>query len=110
MNRSIPAWVWLANSVQVLRDITLIFESRISDISNLGSSLTKMGGGGGWTQSGIGFGNADSSMETWNTGCTARKLSGSHRVTEWVPGCTRISYGPRNLSESFLDGQVVRKN
>jgi len=31
-------------------------------------------------------------------------------VTEWVLGSARILYGPRNLSESFLEGQVVQKN
>ena len=35
---------------------------------------------------GIGFGVAGSNIETWKTGCTARRLSGSWRVTEWVPG------------------------
>ena len=50
-------------------------------------------------------------METWNTGCTARKLLGSRRVTEWVPRarCARISYRPRNLSESFFDGRDIWK-
>src|SRR5882724_12730578 len=65
---------------------------------------------GGWTRLGIRSGWAGSNMETWNTGCTAQRLSGSHRVTEWVPGSPRISYGPRNLSDSFFEGCVVRKN
>jgi len=44
------------------------------------------------------------SMETWNTGCTVQRLSGSRSVMEWVLGCARISYGPRNFSASFLEG------
>ena len=81
--------------------------SRISEISNSGLSSTMIGGGGGWTRSGMGFGVAGSNIETWKTRCTARKLSGSRKVIEWVPGHARISYGPRNLSESFLEGRVV---
>ena len=49
----------------------------------------------------MGFGNAGSSMETWNTGCTTRKLSGSRRVTEWVPGCARILRA-KKLVRKFL--------
>ena len=49
-------------------------------------------------------------METWKTGWTPRKVSGSQRVKEWVPAFTRISKGPRNLSESLWDSRVVRKN
>ena len=36
--------------------------------------------------------------------------SGNQRVKEWVLAFTRILKGPRNLSESLWDGQVVRKN
>ena len=43
-------------------------------------------------------------------GWTPRKVSGSRRVKEWVLAFARISKGPRNLSESLRDGQVVRKN
>ena len=53
---------------------------------------------------------AGSNNETWKTGCTAWILSGSQRVMEWVPGSARISYGPRNLSDSFLEGHVIWKN
>ena len=49
-------------------------------------------------------------METRKTGWTPQKVSGSWRVKEWVPAFARISKGPRNLSESLWDGQVVRKN
>ena len=49
-------------------------------------------------------------METWKTGCTPRIDPGSQRVNEWVPGLAMISKGLEYLSESFLDGQVVRKN
>jgi len=28
-------------------------------------------------------------------------------VMEWVLGCARILYGPRNFSVSFLEGRVV---
>ena len=81
--------------------------------SPLRSLLTMMGGGpggGGFTQLGIGFRNAGSNIEMWKTGCTARKGSRSHKVTECMPGCARKSYGPRNLSASFLEGHVVPKN
>ena len=59
---------------------------------------------------GILFRVAGSSMETWKTGCTPRIDSGSRRVNEWVPGLVIILKGPAYLSESFLDGRVVRKN
>ena len=49
-------------------------------------------------------------METWKTGWTPRKVSGSWRVKEWVPVFERISKGPRNLLESLWDGRVVWKN
>ena len=49
-------------------------------------------------------------METWKTGWTPWKVSGSQRVKEWVPAFTRISKGPRNLLESLQDGRVVQKN
>ena len=39
-----------------------------------------------------------------------RKCQGSWRVKGWVPAFTRISKGPRNLSESLWDGWVVWKN
>src|SRR5882724_4406577 len=45
-------------------------------------------------------------MENW---VYRQRLSGSHRVTEWVPGSARISYGPSNLSESFLEGCVMEE-
>ena len=61
-------------------------------------------------QFGISFGVAGLSMETWKTGCTPRIDSGSRRVNEWVPGLAMILKGQAYLSESFLDGQVVRKN
>src|SRR5882724_1877874 len=38
--------------------------------------------------------------------CTAQRWSGSCMVTEWVPGSSRISYSPRNLLDSFLEGHV----
>ena len=43
-------------------------------------------------------------------GWTPWKVSGSRRVKEWVLAFARISNGPRNLSESLWDGQVVQKN
>src|SRR5882724_2941408 len=97
------------NSLQARRQLSIL-ESRISEILNSSSSSTMIGGGGGWIRSGIGFGVAGSNIETWKSGCTARRLSGSRRVKEWVPGSARISYGPRNLSDSFFEGRVVRKN
>ena len=74
--------------------------SSILEILNSGSSLTVIGRGGGLTKSGIRFGVAGSNMETWKSGCTVQRLSGSCRVTEWVPGHARILYGPRNFSVS----------
>ena len=59
---------------------------------------------------GMVFRKAGSNIEMWNIRCTAQRLSRSHRVTECVPGHAMISYGPRNFSESFLEGRVVRKN
>src|SRR5882724_5074526 len=87
-----------------------ILESRISEILNSGSSSTTIGGGGGLMRSGIRFGVADSNIEMWKTGCTARRLSRSWRVMEWVPGSARISYGPRNLLDSLFEGRVIWKN
>ena len=49
-------------------------------------------------------------METWKTGWTPWKVSGSQRVKEWFPAFARISKGPRNLLESLWDGWVVQKN
>jgi len=69
-----------------------------------------MGRGGSWTHLGIRFGHAGSNIEMWKTRCTVWRLFRSHRVIEWVPGCARTSYGPRNLSESFLEGQTIWKN
>src|SRR5882724_2109541 len=43
-------------------------------------------------------------MEMWNTGCTALRLPRSHRVTEWVLGRARISYGPREFLCKCLGG------
>ena len=97
------------SSLHVRRRLSILV-SRISEISNSGSSSTIIGGRGGWTQSGIVFRTAGSNMETWKTRCTARRLSGSCKVTEWEPGQAIISYGPRYFSESFLEGLVVRKN
>ena len=61
-----------------------------------------IGGGGGLIRDQIQV--AGSNMDTWKTGCTVWRLSGSCRVIEWVPGSARILYGQRNLSESFLEG------
>ena len=84
--------------------------SRISEISNLGLSLTMIGGSRDWTQLGIVSGTVGFNIEMWKTGCTARRLSRSHRVMEWEPGQAMISYGPRNFLESLLEGRVVQKN
>ena len=97
------------NSLQAQYQLSIL-ESRISEISNSGSSSTMIGRGGGWTRSGIWFGVAGSNIETWKTECTVQRLLGSHRVTEWVTGSTRILYSPRNLSDSFLEGHVIEKN
>src|SRR5882724_9887224 len=108
---SVPSYLvqWTRyNSLQARRRLSIL-ELRISAISNSSSSSTMIGRGGGWIQSGIRFRVAGSNMETWKTGCTAWRLSGSQRVTEWVPGSARISYRPRNLSDSFLEGQVIWK-
>ena len=56
------------------------------------------------------FGKAGSNIDMWNTGCTARRLSRSHKVMEGEPGGAMISYGPRNFLESFLEGHVIGKN
>src|SRR6266481_4421578 len=57
-------------------------ESKTSAISNLGSLSTYMGGGGGWEQPGMVLAIAGSSMDMWNMGWTAQRLSESLRVTE----------------------------
>src|SRR6266481_6785935 len=57
-------------------------ESKTSAISNSGSLSTYMGGGGGWEQPRMVLAIAGSSMDTWNTGWTMQRLSGSLRVTE----------------------------
>ena len=51
-----------------------------------------------------------SRLKQWKTGWTPQKVLGSQRVKERVPAFARISKGPRNLSESLWDGQVVQKN
>src|SRR6266481_1363540 len=56
-------------------------ESNTSAISNLGSLSTYTGGGGGWKWPRMVLAIVGSSMDTWNTGLTARRLSGSLRVT-----------------------------
>ena len=96
------------NSFQAHRWLSIL-ESRIWEISNSGLSSTRIGGGRGWTWSGIGFRVAGSNMETWKTRCTAWRLSRICRV-EWVPRNARISYSPRNLLEIFLEGWVIWKN
>jgi len=48
-------------------------------------------------------------IEMWILGVGAKAVRKSE-VTGWVPGSARISYGPRNLSDSFFEGHVVRKN
>ena len=112
VSSSVPLYPiqWTRYNNWQAQHLLLTLESRILEILNSGSSSTMMGGGGGWTWSGMGLGFAGSNIETWKTGCTVRKLSGSCKVIEWVPGHARISYGPRNLSESFLEGHVVQKN
>ena len=82
------------NSLQAQCQLSIL-ELRISEILNSSSSSTMIGGGGGWIQFGIRFRVAGSNIETWKTGCTAWRLSRSHRVTEWVPGHARIVYSPR---------------
>jgi len=53
---------------------------------------------------------AGSNIETWKPGCTAQRLSGSRRVTEWVPGSARNFVWTKDLSDSFFEGRVVWKN
>ena len=96
------------NSLQARCQLSIL-ESRISEILNSGSLSTRIGRGGGWMWLGIGFGVAGSNIETWKTRCTAQRLYRSWTVTEWVPRSVRISYGPRNLLDSFLEGWVVWK-
>ena len=72
----------------------------ISEILNSGSSL--IGGGGGWMWLGIGFGVAGSNIETWITGCTVQRLSGSYSMTEWVPGHARIFIQSKEFLSEFL--------
>ena len=40
--------------------------------------------------------------------CMVRRWSGSRKVHEWVPGRAIRSKGPKNFSDSFLAGRVVR--
>jgi len=49
-------------------------------------------------QSGIRFGVAGSNMEMWKTGCTVQRLSGSHRVTEWVQELSDILWTKEYLT------------
>jgi hypothetical protein len=79
-------------------------------ISDSSSPSTSIRGGGGWTHPGIMFGVAGSSWETWKIRCMAFMDCSSQRVWECEPGLEMISKGPRNFSESFFDGWVVRKN
>jgi len=66
------------NSLQAQHWLSIL-ESRISEISNSGSSSTMIGGGGGCTRSGIGFGVAVPTLRCGKTGCTVRRLSGSRK-------------------------------
>lgn len=59
---------------------------------------------------GMTLGIDGSSIETWKTGWTARRESGSRSVKECVPALAMISKGPRYFSENFLVGRVERKN
>jgi len=101
ISATIPCPMDKYNSLQAQCWLSIL-ESRISEISNSGLSLTMIGRGGGWTQLGIRFRVAGSNIEMWKTRCTVWRLSRSHRMMEWVLGSARISYGPRNLSDSFL--------
>ena len=67
-------------------------ESRISAISNSGWSSTRTGSSGGWIHPSRVFGVAGSSIKMWNTGWTACRLSGSHKVTERSLGCVMTLY------------------
>jgi hypothetical protein len=59
---------------------------------------------------GITFGMAGSSMETWKTGWTEWRVSGSRSVKEWEPAWAMILKGPRYFSENFFVGRVDRKD
>src|ERR1700730_305817 len=87
----------------------LILESSTLEISCSKSPLISTGGGGGTIRFGIVFGVTGSSMEMWKTGWTARMTSGSRSMKECEPAFPMISKGPRNLSESFQEGLVIRK-
>jgi len=67
------------------------------------------GAGGGLERCWKVLGVAGSSIETWNTGWVALIVSGRQSVKDCGLGWAIISYGPRYFSESFFDGQVVRK-
>src|SRR5260370_7804145 len=69
-----------------------------------------IGGGGGCSLCGKGFGKAGSSWETWKTGCTPWNCCGRRTVMECMPRVPIISNGPRFFSAGFLEGQVVWKN
>jgi type VI protein secretion system component VasA len=43
-------------------------------------------------------------------GQTDHMLLAKQSVYNDCPACAIISYGPKNSSESFLEGQVVQKN
>ena len=82
-----------ADEIQQLAVTVALIDLRVEDlgISNSSSPSMKTGRGGGCTWSGIVFRVAGSSIKTWNTGWTVRRLSGSRSITEWVPGCAITS-------------------
>ena len=77
-------------------------------ISYLISPSISTGGGGGWVWLGIVFGTDGSNWETWKTGWIAYKCSESRRVKKCVPEHVIMLKGPKDFSESFLEGLVVR--
>ena len=90
VSTSIPSPV---DKIQRFAVTVVLIDLRVEDLGDLKLWLAiyKDRWGGDCTRSGIVFRVAGSSIETWNTGWTAQRLSGSRSVTEWVPGCAITS-------------------
>ena len=58
-------------------------------------------------KSGLKHGDMENRVDTSES---VRKLEGKGMGSPPAPAFTRISKGPRNLSESLWDGRVVQKN
>ena len=87
-----------------------ILESSMSNSLYFSSSSTLTGGGGISTHLGMSDGVCNSSIDTWNTRCTACMESSKWSVNNYLFTYAIISKRPKNFSASLDEGLVVQKN